>query len=75
MRHNGPNYGRLGGGTGASAGSGGDAALLYFGGVAFKYQRPVDDLAEATTKASRFIDVVTTSGAGTGHAASPGRSG
>lgn len=44
---------------------------LYFGGVAFKYQRPVDDLAEAATRASRFMDVVTTSGPGTGYAASP----
>lgn len=44
---------------------------LYFGGVAFKYQRHVDDLAKAATKASRFMDVVTTSGPGTGYAASP----
>ena len=44
---------------------------LYFGGVAFKYQRPVTDLAQAATKAARYMDVVTTSGPGTGHAALP----
>jgi len=44
---------------------------LYFGGVAFKYQRAVEDLAKAATKAARYMDVVTTSGPGTGHAASP----
>jgi len=44
---------------------------LYFGGVAFKYQRPVDDLAQAARKAAQYMDVVTTSGPGTGHAASP----
>lgn len=43
---------------------------LYFGGVAFKYQRPVDDLASAARKAARYMDVVTTSGPGTGDAAS-----
>ncbi|RMG35161.1 MAG: adenine phosphoribosyltransferase [Planctomycetota bacterium] len=42
---------------------------LYFGGVAFKYQRPVNDLARAATVAARFMDVVTTSGPGTGLAA------
>lgn len=42
---------------------------LYFGGVAFKYQRQVDDLAAAAQKASHLMDVVTTSGAGTGRAA------
>ena len=44
---------------------------LYFGGVAFKYQRPVDDLERAATKAARYMDVVTTSGPGTGCAALP----
>ena len=39
---------------------------LYFGGVAFKYQRPVKDLARATALAAGFMDVVTTSGPGTG---------
>jgi uncharacterized protein len=39
---------------------------LYFGGVAFKYQRPVDDLEAACRMAARYMDVVTTSGAGTG---------
>lgn len=43
---------------------------LYFGGVAFKYQRQVEDLASAATIASHYMDVVTTSGPGTGHAAS-----
>jgi len=43
---------------------------LYFGGVAFKYQRHVNDLADACGIASRFMDVVTTSGPGTGSAAS-----
>ena len=42
---------------------------LYFGGVAFKYQRPVKDLAQAACRASRYTDVVTTSGPGTGRAA------
>ena len=44
---------------------------LYFGGVAFKYQRPVRDLASAARKAAPFMDVVTTSGPGTGKAAAP----
>ena len=44
---------------------------LYFGGVAFKYQRPVRDLASAARKAVPFVDVVTTSGPGTGRAAAP----
>lgn len=44
---------------------------LYFGGVAFKYQRTVENLAEAATKAVPYMDVVTTSGPGTGYAASP----
>lgn len=42
---------------------------LYFGGVAFKYQRYVEDLAAACRLAARYMDVVTTSGPGTGHAA------
>lgn len=41
----------------------------YFGGVAFKYQRPVEDLEAACEIAPRYMDVVTTSGRGTGHAA------
>ena len=44
-------------------------AGLYFGGVAFKYQRPVEDLASAARIAMRYMDVVTTSGPGTGIAA------
>lgn len=43
---------------------------LYFGGVAFKYQRHVSDLADACGIASGYMDVVTTSGPGTGSAAS-----
>jgi len=46
---------------------------LYFGGVAFKYQRPVEDLEAACRIAARFLDVVTTSGPGTGHAADVGK--
>jgi len=42
---------------------------LYFGGVAFKYQRQVSDLAAAARMATSYIDVVTTSGPGTGQAA------
>lgn len=43
---------------------------LYFGGVAFKYQRGVhkDKLAVAAQLATRFMDVVTTSGSATGSA-------
>jgi len=44
---------------------------LYFGGVAFKYQRSVKDLAEAARLAARYMDVVTSSGPGTGKAATP----
>lgn len=44
---------------------------LYFGGVAFKYQRPVarDDLGRVASMASAYMDVVCTSGPGTGVAA------
>ena len=42
---------------------------LYFGGVAFKYQRHVRELAVAARTASRYMDVVTTSGPGTGREA------
>lgn len=44
---------------------------LYFGGVAFKYQRPVpaDRLGEVARRAVDYMDVVCTSGPGTGHAA------
>lgn len=42
---------------------------LYFGGVAFKYQRPVADLERAAILATRYMDVVTTSGRGTGQSA------
>jgi hypothetical protein len=39
---------------------------LYFGGVAFKYQRHVNDLEKAALVASHYMDVITTSGPGTG---------
>lgn len=42
---------------------------LYFGGVAFKHQRPVSNLEAACWTAKRFMDVVTTSGSATGQAA------
>ncbi len=42
---------------------------LYFGGVAFKYQPPVRDLSATTRLAQDFVDVITTSGTGTGKAA------
>lgn len=42
---------------------------LYFGGVAFKHQREVSDLEQAAITAARYMDVVTTSGPGTGIAA------
>lgn len=44
-------------------------SCLYFGGVAFKYQREVFDLERAAKVAARYMDVVTTSGPGTGLAA------
>lgn len=45
---------------------------LYFGGVAFKYQRQVPDaeLPLAAEKARAWMDVITSSGPGTGRAAS-----
>jgi uncharacterized protein len=39
---------------------------LYFGGVAFKYQNEEEDPAQAAKTASRFLDVITTSGTRTG---------
>ncbi len=42
---------------------------LYFGGTAFKYQRHVDDIRSAAILAREYMDVVTTSGPGTGQAA------
>lgn len=43
---------------------------LYFGGVAFKYQEPVarENLGLVAQIASKYMDVVTTSGDGTGYA-------
>jgi hypothetical protein len=45
---------------------------LYFGGTAFKTQAPIpaEKLAEVGRRAAAFVDVVTTSGPGTGRAAS-----
>jgi hypothetical protein len=45
---------------------------LYFGGVAFKYQRevPASLLPDAAGKAAPWMDVITSSGPGTGYAAS-----
>ena len=37
--------------------------------MAFKYQRLIYDLRQAAVKATPYMDVVTTSGPGTGHAA------
>lgn len=44
-------------------------SFLLFGGVAFKYQRRVKNLERAAKLATPFIDVITTSGEGTGIAA------
>jgi hypothetical protein len=46
---------------------------LYFGGVAFKYQAPVteEQLGPLAKAATAYVDVVTTSGTGTGSAPSP----
>ena len=47
----------------------------HFGGVAFKYQPEVDasNLAALTTSAAEHVDVVTTSGPGTGAAVDAGK--
>jgi hypothetical protein len=42
---------------------------LYFGGVAFKYQEEVADIAKVARLSVPFVDVITTSGVGTGKAA------
>lgn len=41
----------------------------YFGGVAFKYQREVESYHRAAMCAAGYMEVVTTSGRGTGYAA------
>lgn len=46
-----------------------DASFLLFGGVAFKYQGAVKDLGNAAKLAMPYVDVITTSGDGTGIAA------
>ena len=47
----------------------------YFGGVAFKYQRAVQSgrLADAARAAAPYMDVICSSGPGTGMAADPGK--
>jgi predicted TIM-barrel enzyme len=42
---------------------------IYFGGVAFKYQKLVKDLTKVTQLARNYVDVITASGEGTGKAA------
>ncbi len=42
---------------------------LYFGGVAFKYQQSVKDVAGVAKTAIPYMDIITTSGSGTGKAA------
>ncbi len=46
---------------------------LYFGGVAFKYQKEVVDVAKVARLAMPFVDVITTSGLGTGQPADIGK--
>jgi hypothetical protein len=46
---------------------------LYFGGVAFKYQREVSELEKSARIAQYYMDVVTTSGPATGVAAEIGK--
>lgn len=43
-------------------------SFLLFGGVAFKYQQPVHNLGLVTQTAALYVDVITTSGNGTGMA-------
>ena len=47
--------------------------LLYFGGVAFKYQYEVADVAAAARASLTWVDVVTTSGEATGQAPDVGK--
>jgi len=39
---------------------------LYFGGIAFKYQKPIQNLEFVLELAKKYVDVVVTSGDGTG---------
>jgi hypothetical protein len=39
---------------------------LYFGGFAFKYRAPVDNLEDGAKDVRKYLNVVTTSGSGTG---------
>jgi predicted TIM-barrel enzyme len=47
--------------------------LLYFASVAFKYQKPVTNVRQIALLASGLVDVVVTSGEGTGEAAYIGK--
>jgi len=41
-----------------------DGRWVYFGGVAFKYQRPVEDLASAASLAGQYVDAVASTSGG-----------
>ena len=47
--------------------------LILFGGAAFKYQDPVEDLGHVAALTAKYVDVVTTSGDGTGIAPDIGK--
>ena len=49
----------------------GHGDILYFGGVAFKYRPQPLNLVHATQRAAAYVDVITTSGEGTGISAHP----
>jgi predicted TIM-barrel enzyme len=46
-----------------------ESEVCYYGSVAFKYKPPVVDLKLMTAIAAKYMEVVTTSGDATGHAA------
>ncbi|MDP3645580.1 MAG: BtpA/SgcQ family protein [bacterium] len=50
-----------------------NGSFLLFGGVAFKYQQPVKNLEQVTLLAKPYVDVITTSGDGTGIAPDVGK--
>lgn len=43
--------------------------IIYFGGIAFKYQKPVNNYKKSAKIAKDYVDVITTSGSGTGYSA------
>jgi len=47
--------------------------FMYFGGVDFKYQTPEKDKRAAAKLATHYMDVICTSGVGTGHAPNVGK--